>query len=171
MQPVQAAKVDIPSIHEVDGTSLGYPSISSACASCSLPSEIRIKLGMSPRRSSNVCIFTADFVDRKCAHGNTDKQRSMVVGIQRVDGVLQVQPEVLTGIQLPRLDDQCLRRGRVDTPVPRLVGIGQSSERRTGSPKAHVPARRRAGLRAGHRPDGRQAWRAPELPGKIRPRR
>jgi hypothetical protein len=38
-----------------------------------------MKLGMLPFRSSSVCIFTAALVVRKCAHGNTDRHRSMVV--------------------------------------------------------------------------------------------
>jgi len=38
-----------------------------------------MKLGMLPRRSSNVCIFTAALFERKCAHGNIDRHRSMVV--------------------------------------------------------------------------------------------
>ena len=38
-----------------------------------------MKLGILPRKSSNVCIFTAALVDRKCAHGNKDRHKSMVV--------------------------------------------------------------------------------------------
>ena len=34
---------------------------------------------MLPRKSSNVWIFTADFVDLKCAHGNNDRNKSMAV--------------------------------------------------------------------------------------------
>jgi hypothetical protein len=36
--------------------------------SCSLPSEMWMKLGMLPLRSSNVCIFTAALVERKRTH-------------------------------------------------------------------------------------------------------
>src|SRR4030042_1056984 len=52
---------------------------SRAWTSCSLPSETWMKLGMLPRRSSSVCIFTAALVVRKCAQGTTDRHRSMVV--------------------------------------------------------------------------------------------
>lgn len=48
-------------------------------SSAILPSETWMKLGMLPRRSSEVCIFTADFVVRKLAHGNIDMHRSIVV--------------------------------------------------------------------------------------------
>ena len=44
---------------------------------CGAP--IDMKLGMLPRRSSSVCIFTAALVVRKCAHGKTDRHRAMVV--------------------------------------------------------------------------------------------
>ena len=72
----------------------------------------------------------------------------MVVEVQRVDSVLQVKPEIFTGVQLPRLDNQCLRQGRVDTPVSRLVGIGQrrAPDRLT---KAHVIEFRRLRGQAG----------------------
>ena len=43
----------------------------------SLPSEMWfIKLGMLPRRSSSVCIFTAALVVRKCAHGKFRQAQS-----------------------------------------------------------------------------------------------
>jgi hypothetical protein len=53
--------------------------LSSAWTSCSLPLDMWMKLGMLPRRSSSVCIFTAALVERKRAQGNTDRHRSMVV--------------------------------------------------------------------------------------------
>jgi hypothetical protein len=34
--------------------------------------------GILPLKSSNVCNLTADFADRKSAHGKTEKQRSIV---------------------------------------------------------------------------------------------
>src|ERR1035437_8442750 len=47
--------------------------------SCILPSEMWMKVGIDPRRSSNVCSFTAALVERNGAHGNIDRHRSMVV--------------------------------------------------------------------------------------------
>ena len=38
-----------------------------------------MKLGMDPRKSSNVCNFTAALVVRKLAQGKTDRHRSIVV--------------------------------------------------------------------------------------------
>src|SRR5450756_2483149 len=52
---------------------------SSTFTSCILPSEIWMNEGILPRKSIWVCIFTAAFVLRKCAHGNTLSERSIVV--------------------------------------------------------------------------------------------
>jgi hypothetical protein len=98
-----------------------------------------------------VCIFTADFVDRKCAHGRPREHRQTQINggrIQGVDGVFQVQPKVFTGIQLSRLDNQRLCQGRVDTPVSRLVGIGQGRAP-DWLTKAHVIEFRRLRRQAG----------------------
>ena len=48
-------------------------------AACSVPSEMWMTLGIAPRRSSRVCIFTAALVERNGAHANSDRHRSMVV--------------------------------------------------------------------------------------------
>lgn len=147
MQPVQAAKVDIPSIHDVDGTSLGYQHVE------------RVNIVQLAVRDMDKARNVAAQIEQ-CVHLHRRFRRSEMCPwehrqakidggrIQRVDGVLQVQPKVLTGIQLPRLGNQCLRQGRVDTPVSRLVGIGQSRapDRLT---KAHVIEFRRLRRQAG----------------------
>src|SRR5208283_3533234 len=97
---------------------------SSAWTSCSLPSETWMKLGILPRKSSRVCIFTAALVVRKCAQGKTDRHRSIVVE-SRADGIGQVQAKVLVGVELPCLDNQSLGQIRVDAPVARFVGVRQ----------------------------------------------
>ena len=47
--------------------------------SCTLPPVMRMNVGILPCRSSSVCIFTAAFCLRNLAHGNSDRQRSIVV--------------------------------------------------------------------------------------------
>src|ERR1035437_7315435 len=47
--------------------------------SCTLPWVMRINVGILPCRSSSVCIFTAPLCWRNFAHGNRERQRSMVV--------------------------------------------------------------------------------------------
>ena len=56
------------------------------------------------------------------------KQRQAQVdggGVQSVDRVSQLQVQAVTGIKLPRLGNQPLGKLCVDTPIARLVGIGQ----------------------------------------------
>jgi hypothetical protein len=54
---------------------------SSTLASRILPSEIWINVGIDPLKSCSVCSLTAALVERKWAHGKTDRQRSMVVAL------------------------------------------------------------------------------------------
>ena len=84
-----------------------------------------IKLGMLPRRSSSVCIFTAALVVRKCAHGKDRQAQSDGRRVQGVDGIGQVQPQFFVDVQRPRLGDEPLGQRRMDTPVAPFVGIGQ----------------------------------------------
>src|SRR3972149_4058236 len=53
--------------------------VSRMVMSCTLPVDTWIKVGMDPRRSSNVCILTAALVFRKVAQGKIDRDRSIVV--------------------------------------------------------------------------------------------
>src|ERR1700687_5710571 len=106
---------------------------SSACTSCSLPSETWMKLGILPRRSKRVCIFTAALVGRKWAQGTTGDRGPW---LSCIDGVGEIQPEILAGIELPGLDDQSLGELGMDAPVAPFVGIGQrrAPHRVAGSP-------------------------------------
>ena len=53
--------------------------VSRMVTSCTLPVDTWIKVGMDPRRSSNVCILKAALVSRNVAQGKSDRHRSMVV--------------------------------------------------------------------------------------------
>ena len=46
-------------------------------------------------------------------------------GIQRIDGLGQIQPEGIVGIQPPCRADQALREVGIDAPIAPRVGIGQ----------------------------------------------
>ena len=58
-------------------------------------------------------------------------------GIERVDGVLEIEPERLVGVKPPGCADQALRKVAVDAPIPRRVGIGQRVAR-NGAAKSQV---------------------------------
>jgi hypothetical protein len=105
MQPVQAAKIDIPSIHDVDGTSLGYQHVK------------RVNIVQLAVRDMDKARNVAAQIElcvhlhrrfRRSEMGPWEHRQPKIDGgrIQRVDGFLQVQPKVFTGIQLPRLDNQ-----------------------------------------------------------------
>ena len=64
------------------------------------------------------------------------KQRQAQVdgrGVERVDGVLQVDAEGLVDIQRSRDADQALGEVGVDAPVAHVVGIGQRIARHRGA--------------------------------------
>ena len=78
MQHVQTGEIHVAPIHDVDGARFGKQHIERMHI-VQFAVDMWMKLGMLPRRSRSVCIFTTALVDRKCAHGNTDRHRSMVV--------------------------------------------------------------------------------------------
>jgi hypothetical protein len=57
--------------------------------------------------------------------------------IERVDCVLEIEPECLVGVKSPGCTDQALRQVAVDAPIPRRVGIGQRVARH-GAAKSQV---------------------------------
>src|SRR5450631_2143787 len=93
--------------------------------SCSLPSLIWIKLGILPRKSSSVCIFTAALVVRNGAHGNSDSDKSIVVESRAYAVLARSTAKGFVDIQLASDADQALREVGVDAPVARGVRIGQ----------------------------------------------
>ena len=104
---------------------------------------------MLPRRSSSVCSLMAALVERNGAQGNTDRHRSMVRGIQRIDRVFQIDAERFSSAYRRRaMRDQRLGKVGVDAPVAHLVGIGQRRATNTASSKSHVVEL--AGLRRKH---------------------
>ena len=78
VQHMQACEVDITTIHDVGCTGLGQQQVEGVNV-VQLAVRDMDELGMLPRRSSRVCIFTAALVERKCAHGNSDRHKSIVV--------------------------------------------------------------------------------------------
>src|SRR4051812_26235136 len=102
-------------------------------SSCSLPSLMKMKDGILPRKSKSVCSLTAALVERNGAQGKTERHRLIVVSIERVDGVLEIASGRLVGVKSPGRADQSLREVAVDAPVQRRVGIGPRVARHGGS--------------------------------------
>ena len=84
-----------------------------------------MNVGMLPRRSNNVCSLTADLVER---NSRPWKHRQAQVDggrVQRVDGVVELQPQVLVAIQGASDANHGLRERGVDAPVPAPIGVGE----------------------------------------------
>src|SRR6516165_7615599 len=77
-EPRQPLEIDVTAIHDIEsaGSSSNWSRI---LTSCILPSLMKMKEGILPRRSSNVWSLTAALLERNGAHGNTERHRSMVV--------------------------------------------------------------------------------------------
>ncbi len=125
MQNMQAAEIHVGPIHDVDGTRLRKQHIE-----CVNIVQFAVGNGMASwnkllRRSSSVCIFTAALVERKSAHGKSDRHRSMVVEHERIDRAGQIHIQIIIGIQPPGLRDQPLGKLGADPPIAGLVGISQ----------------------------------------------
>ena len=74
-----------------------------------------MKLGMDPRKSSNVCNFTAALL----AHGKTEVRQSG--GVQGIDGIGQLHGERLQSL---RTGDEALGKIRLDASRT-IVGFGR----------------------------------------------
>src|SRR5712692_7769652 len=97
--------------------------------SCTLPSVMWMNVGMLPCRSSSVCILTAALCLRNLAHGNSDRQRSMVVESQCVHTLIDFDADRIGGIERSCDADQDLGELGIDAPVARLVRVGQCRAR------------------------------------------
>jgi hypothetical protein len=74
----EAFEIHVRAVH--DQKAPGSDMISSRIfTSCTLPSVMRINVGILPRRSNKVCILTAALCLRNFAHGNRARHKSMVV--------------------------------------------------------------------------------------------
>src|SRR3954454_16447368 len=98
---------------------------SNTLTSCILPSEMWMKVGIAPRRSSSVCNFTcrlgrAERGPREHRQAEIDRR-----GIERIHGIGQFHAEVFADVECAGLDDQPLGKLEVYAPVARLVGVGQ----------------------------------------------
>ena len=134
-----------------------------------------MKAGMEPLRSSSVQLDGGFGCAERCPF----EQREAQVdgrGIERIDGVVEVESEILAAIKLPGSPDERLRDFGPDAPIAVLVGIGQSRaphrlaeahriKSRTVRPKAclDVPQVFAPGqLREGHGPELLGAGKTPD---------
>ena len=71
-------EIDVGPIHDVAGAGLGEELVEDVDV-VRFAIGNAINVGMLPRRSNSVCIFTAALCRRNLAQGNSERHRSMVV--------------------------------------------------------------------------------------------
>src|SRR5271169_3229676 len=84
-----------------------------------------MKLGMLPRRSSSVCIFTAALVESESAPMETATGTGRWWWSPKHRSCCSAPSQAVVGIKLSRLGNQPVSELCVNAPVARLVGIGQ----------------------------------------------
>jgi len=98
IERIEPLEVQVTPIHDVEGAA-SISSRSSTLTSCILPSEMWMKVGIDPRRSSSVCNLTAALVERNGAHGNIDRHRSMVVASRAYTVLASSRPKASSTIE------------------------------------------------------------------------
>ncbi len=78
-----------------------------------------------PCRSKSVWSLTAALERWNGAQGNSVRQRSMVVAIERVDGLVEIDAEAVLGIERARDADERLGEVGMNAPIAQLVGVGR----------------------------------------------
>ena len=146
VQRMQAGEVDIPAIHDVNGTGFGDQHIKSMnivqLAVRDMDEARDVAAPIEQRVHPHGGFGGPKMGPREHRHAQIDGR-----GVQRIDGVGQVQAKVFCGVETSGLGDQPLSELSIDAPVARLVGIG---ERGTVDriAKAHMVKLRRLGREA-----------------------
>jgi len=146
VQRMQAGEVDIPAIHDVNGTGFGDQHIKSMnivqLAVRDMDEARDVAAPIEQRVHPHGGFGGPKMGPREHRHAQIDGR-----GVQRIDGVGQVQAKVFCGVETSGLGDQPLSELSIDAPVARLVGIG---ERGTVDriARAHMVKLRRLGREA-----------------------
>lgn len=136
VKAAEPIEVDVSAIHDVDGTGLGQQLIEDIDVVQLAVADEDEGRDIAPQIQERVQL------DRRFgrAKRRPGKDRETQIdrgGIERVDGVLEIEPERLIGVKPPGCADQALRKVAVDAPIPRRVGIGQRVAR-NGAAKSQV---------------------------------
>src|SRR6266853_664889 len=88
-----------------------------------------MKVGMLPRRSSKVCILTAALCFRNFAQGEQRQTQIDGGGVQCIQALVEIRADRIGSTEGARDANQDMREVGKDTPVTRLVGVGQRGAR------------------------------------------
>src|SRR5208283_1908995 len=78
MKHIQPSEINIAAIHDIDRSGFRRDHVQRAGVAHFANGNMD-KTGDRPRRSRSVCILTAALVERKSAHGNNERHKSIVV--------------------------------------------------------------------------------------------
>ena len=124
VQHIKAGKVDVATIHDVDGFGFRQEHIEGMNVVQLAIRDVDKTRNVAPQVEQRVHLHRrlggAEVRPRKDRQAQSDGRR-----VQGVDGIGQVQPQFFVDVQRPRLGDEPLGQHRMDTPVAPFVGIGQ----------------------------------------------
>lgn len=120
MQNVKASEIDVATIHDVDGTGLGYQQVERMHI-------VQLAVG-NMNEARNAATQVEQRMHLHCGLGRAEvcprKDRQAQVdgrGVECINRVRQVQPQVLAGIQCSGLTDQTLREVGIDALILEFV--------------------------------------------------
>ena len=147
VEAVQACKVEIAAIHDVERARLGKQMIEDVdvvpLPVADMDERGDIATEIQQRMQLDGCLGRAKRCPREHRQAQVDGS-----AVERVDGLFQVHTEGLVDIQSARNTNQALGELGVDAPVPNFVGIGQGAAR-DPSANAHVIELRDLGAQTG----------------------
>ena len=133
MQHIEAAEVDVATVHHVDGSRLGKQHIKRVDIMQLAVRDVNETRDVAAQIKQSVHLHGGFGRTKPCPR---EHRQAQIDGrrIQCIDGVAKVYAQALTGIESPSLRDESVGELRVDPPVARLVASA-SVDRRTGSRK------------------------------------
>src|ERR1019366_4909661 len=125
---VQPAEIDVAAIHDIECTSLRHDLVEHVdvmhLAICNADKRWDIAAQIQQRVQFDSGLVLTEPCPREQREAEIDGG-----GVQRIQARVQIDADPIVDIQWPGDRDQGLRKISEDSPVARLVGIGQSSTR------------------------------------------
>lgn len=147
MQRIEACVIGVAAVHDVDGAGLGHDQIERvdvthfSVRDVDEGRDVAAQIEQRVHLHGGLCAL--EVRPREHRQAQVDRR-----GIEREDGALEIEAEIVVDVKPPRLRDQSLRQLGMDAPVPRLVRVGQRGAT-NGRAKSHGVELARLGLQTG----------------------
>jgi len=136
VEHIQASKIEIAPVHDVDGARFGDEMVEYV-------EVVQLALGdldeggdVAAQIQQGV-EFDGSFATAEASPGKQGKTQIDGGGIEGVDGLVQFDCKIVFDIQSPGFVDQDLGQIGIDSPVSSLVGVGQTAAGNSAS-QSHV---------------------------------